>query len=80
MLVDQDLACLEDESCGNKDVEMHRAYWDQKRRYQRQGMSAFVVGKIRDVMLRWFRHVKRSCTDAPLRRFERLAIVDSKER
>lgn len=31
--------------------------------------------KIREMRLRWSRHVKRRCTDAPMRRSERLAIV-----
>lgn len=36
---------------------------------------AFVVDKMRAARLRWPRHVKRRCTDALVRRCERLAIV-----
>ncbi|WMV46644.1 hypothetical protein MTR67_040029 [Solanum verrucosum] len=36
--------------------------------------QAFVVDKMRKVRLRWFRHVKRRCIDALVRRCERLVI------
>ncbi|KAG5606833.1 hypothetical protein H5410_028325 [Solanum commersonii] len=35
---------------------------------------ASVVDKLREAKLRWFGHVKRRCTDAPVRRCEGLAI------
>lgn len=33
---------------------------------------ALVEDKMREVMLRWFKHEKRICTNAPMRRCERL--------
>ncbi|PHT33176.1 hypothetical protein CQW23_29513 [Capsicum baccatum] len=38
---------------------------------------AFVIDKMREVRLRWFRHVKRRRVDAPVRRCERLAMRES---
>lgn len=35
-----------------------------------------MVNKMREAMLRWFRHVKRRGPDAPVGRCERLAMVD----
>lgn len=36
---------------------------------------ALVVDKMWEAKLRWFRHVKRTSTDAPMRKYERLAII-----
>jgi len=35
--------------------------------------------KIRETSLRWFGHVKRRSKDAPVRRCERMTLVDSKK-
>uniref|UniRef100_M1BIV7 Reverse transcriptase n=1 Tax=Solanum tuberosum TaxID=4113 RepID=M1BIV7_SOLTU len=37
------------------------------------------VAKMREAILRWLGQVKRRCTDVPLRRCERLAIVVLRE-
>lgn len=34
--------------------------------------------KIREVRLKWYRHVKRKSADAPVRRFERLTLVGTR--
>lgn len=41
----------------------------------RQGWSEFVLDKMREPKLRWFRHVKRRNTYAPVMRCERSTIV-----
>ncbi|KAG5627889.1 hypothetical protein H5410_013107 [Solanum commersonii] len=41
---------------------------------------ASVLDKMGEVRLRWFRHVKRRYTDAPVKRRERLVVVGSKRR
>lgn len=35
---------------------------------------AFVADKIKEVWLRWFKHVRRRCADAPIKRYKRLTI------
>lgn len=39
--------------------------------------AASVVDEMRDARFRWFRHVKRRCVDAVVRRCKRLDIVDT---
>lgn len=36
---------------------------------------ASVMDKLREVRLKWFRHVKRRCLDASVRQCERFALV-----